>query len=86
VLWSIALGLLSTAVWALGATGRVRLSAWLMIAGQVPYSAWDVLSRNYGFLILTPVSVLAGVFVLKQRNNVTSNNEGALPSRVFRRR
>lgn len=70
---SIVLGISgATGMW-IALLGHVRAAAWWLLATSPPASAYDVVTRQYGYLILCAMSVSMAVATIR-RNSETSNN------------
>ena len=61
---SFILGALNVTAMAVAFSGRIRQAAWLYIALQVPWSLWDVETRNYGFLLIGFGSLAVSIITL----------------------
>jgi hypothetical protein len=64
---SFVLGALNVLAMSIAFSGRLRQAAWVYIALQVPWSVWDVASRNYGFLLIGAGSLAVSIITLVRR-------------------
>jgi hypothetical protein len=68
---SLLLGLLGATGTAIALAGHPRAAAWFLLATQPLGTAYDVITAQYGFLILTVAGVTMAVATLRRTREET---------------
>lgn len=56
--WSYALAAVNITVMVIALSGHTRLGAYAYLTAQVPWTIYDVVTHQYGFIIITVASVI----------------------------